>query len=233
MTKAIMIIGPTGTGKTKIAFELARRNRGAIVNLDRTYLYRKFPITTGMQDALNEHGVKRYLYELLDPCQASFTPVQFNELVANAVRVIQSTRDISIAEGGSTQYVPALLESNTVSRLFSHIIGIKLPNGTDPSSRYKDRIDQAFDDGLVDEIRNNLPAYQKSYLIKECHSAIPTIHYLKGELSLEEAKAEILKRLLDYQHHQYAIFSKHPNVQWIDVDTTQQAVDAIEEICFK
>ncbi len=60
--KAVIIVGPTGVGKTKVAFELARRvGTGEVVNLDKIYTYRGFPISSGLSDTIKEKGVKRHL----------------------------------------------------------------------------------------------------------------------------------------------------------------------------
>ena len=230
MTDHVMIIGATGSGKTKIAFELARRRKGEIVNLDRAYLYRGFRIATGLQDAIKEHGVKRHLYELLDPIEPSFPPAQFIQLVEHTVKQVESFNRLAIAEGGSTQYIPALLEQNSQRKIFKHVLGIRCHLTDEHIQKYILRIEQAVDDGLVQEIAANMKAYQESFLIQECHGAIPIVKYLEGRISLQQAKTEILERSLAYKTRQSAMFERLPGVQWIDSENTEDAVRAVESL---
>ena len=67
--KAITIIGPNGVGQTAIAFELARRLGGEVINLDKIYLFKYFPISSGLSDTLREKDIQIHLYELLEPDQ--------------------------------------------------------------------------------------------------------------------------------------------------------------------
>lgn len=227
----VMIIGPTGSGKTKIAYEWARRHKGELVNLDRAYLYRHFRIATGLQDAIKETGVNRHLYELLEPVEPSLSSLHFLELVESTVKRLENSKKLVVAEGGSTQYVPALLEDSRYSGLFKHIIGVRCPLTNEYIEKYILRIEQAFEEGLAAEIERNLDLYHQSYLIKECHGAVPTVKYLTGELTLQQAKNEILERSLAYRSRQMSIFEQFSNVKWIDGNDTMESISAIEEIC--
>ena len=91
-------------------------------------------------------------------------------------------------------------------------------------------IEQAVDDGLVQEIAANMKAYQESFLIQECHGAIPIVQYLEGRISLQQAKTEILERSLAYKTRQSAMFERLPGVQWIDSENTEDAVRAVESL---
>ncbi|OQW51514.1 MAG: hypothetical protein A4S09_09800 [Proteobacteria bacterium SG_bin7] len=215
--KRVMIIGPNGVGKTKMAYDLARKCSGEIVNLDRTYLYKGFPITTGLQDTLKEKDVIRHLYELLEPFEESPPAARFAGSVLNAAQDIIGRGWVAIAEGGSTVYVPYLLEMNAKQRFFDQIIGLRFPEGYRIESDYRARIDQAFDEGLVEELNAGLSKYHESFLIKECHFAVPTIKYIGGEISLADAKEEILIRCLAYQKRQLSLFSKYSQVNWIKI----------------
>ena len=224
----IMIIGPSGTGKTKIAYELARKNNGAVINLDRAYLYKRFPIATGLQDTLMEQNVPRYLYELLEPDEPSYSADVFAKMVDRVSSEVLASGKLPIVEGGSTIYVPALLALNAEKNLFDHVIGLKFPAEFEIAGRYRQRIDQAFKDGLVEELAAHLTEYRDSYLIKECHAAVPTVRYLDGELSLDDAKSEILKRALNYKDRQMNLFLGFPNIHWMDVSNFSDCYQKVQ-----
>lgn len=230
MNAGLMILGPNGSGKTKIAFELARRHGGEIINLDRTYLYRGFPVTTGLQDTLQETGVPRHLYEILPPEEKSFPAEVFSQMVAQKRQEILSRGALPIAEGGSSVYVPALLELNANQKSFRHVIGLRFAEGYDIATKYRARIDRAFDEGLAEELSANAARYEASYLIRECHFAVPTVRYLRGELSLKAAKEEILRRCLEYHDSQLGHFLNYPGVQWVEVSDFSETLRRVEEV---
>ena len=229
-SSAILIIGPNGVGKTKIAYELARRYGGEIINLDRTYLYKHFPIATGLEDALKEQGVTRHLYELLEPLEESYSANEYSEIVGETVSQILRSGKLPIAEGASTFYVPAILKLNSKRKLFKNIIGLRFSANDNIEKKYLHRIDQAFREGLVQELEANLPKYKNSFIAKECHSAVPTIRYMNGHLNLSEAKEEILKRCLEYKDRQMKLFSSYSEIKWIEADGFNDAYAQIERI---
>lgn len=225
-----MFVGPNGVGKTKISYMLARRHGGEIVNLDRTYLYKHFPITTGMQDALKEEGVPRHLYELLEPEETSFTSSEFLQLVYAKLHEINSRNSMAIVEGASTIYGPALLEQNSKEKIFDFVIGLRFPDNYDVESKYRLRIDQALKEGLVEEILKNRYMYQNSFLIKDCHFGVPIFKYLNDEMNLNQAKEEILQRCLHYKDQQVKFLSRYSEINWIEASEFKVAYQKVEKI---
>lgn len=217
MTQAILIVGPNGVGKTKFAFDLARQQNGEVINLDRTYLYKHFPITTGLNDTILETDVEKHLYEVLEPEEESYPAEEYIQLVLQKIEEISAKGKLPIVEGASTVYAPALLEKNAHERIFKHVLGFRFGTSFDIAAKYTHRINQAFNDGLTTELTANRTKYRNSFLIKECHFSVPTIKYLDGEMSLETAKQEILERCLDYKDRQMEIFSFFSNIEWTTV----------------
>src|SRR3989344_4646660 len=126
--KTIAIVGPNGVGKTSVAFELARRlKNGEVINLDKMYLFKHFPISSGLSDTLKEGGVKRHFYELLEPEEDIIPPVKYAEMVMNKCSEIINNRGVPIIEGGSTTYFPSFYELNQHEKFCKTIIGLKSP----------------------------------------------------------------------------------------------------------
>src|SRR3989344_3752226 len=78
---AIAIIGPNGVGKTAVAFEIARRIGGEVINLDKIYTFKGFNVSSGLSDTLKQKGVKRHLYEILEPDQKIIPPEDYAKMV--------------------------------------------------------------------------------------------------------------------------------------------------------
>jgi tRNA A37 N6-isopentenylltransferase MiaA len=228
MNTGIMIIGPNGVGKTDFAYDLARQNNGEVINLDRAYLYQGFPITTGLQDTLRQQGVRRHLYEMLEANEPSFAADDFVDMVINSSSEILKRGCVPVAEGASTLYVPALLEADSKSKIFKHIIGLRFPKGIDIKSKYRARIEEAFKSGLVEELSSNLHCYENSFLLKECHFSVPTVKYLKGLITLNEAKDEILERCLEYKDRQLQLFAKYTQIQWLDAENAREKISSLD-----
>lgn len=217
MNNTVMVIGPNGVGKTKFAYDLARSQNGEVINLDRTYLYKGFPITTGLQDTLKEQGVRRHFYEVLNPNEESYSTENFVEMVLNKALQLCGDRKLVIAEGASTRYVPALLKRNETQMTFKQVIGLRFSSNYNVVEKYRSRIEDAFNSGLVDELSKSLPDYETSFLIRECHFVVPTVEYIKGRITLQQAKDQVLDRCLKYKDQQLDLFKKYDQIQWIEV----------------
>ena len=90
------MVGPTTVGKTEVAFEVARRRSGQIINGDRFYLYRGFEQSTGLSDELNEPDVRVHLYQLLEPTQRPYKAGRYIRRVKQAASSILSQGDLPL-----------------------------------------------------------------------------------------------------------------------------------------
>ncbi len=228
--KAITIIGPTGAGKTSIAFELARQlGNGEVINIDKTYIYKHFRIATGLIDSLNETGVPRHLYEFLYPNENVIPPAEYISLIKNELDEISSHNGQAIIEGGSTSYVPELLEQNKIEEFCGPIIGIKLPKNIDLKEKIEKRGNLAIENGLIEEVKIGLEKYKDSLVMTTAFAAIPIAKYLNGLISLDVAKQEIIDGCLQYYEKQMEVFNKYPEIIWLEHDPNnlQSTIDKI------
>ena len=66
MKKVIVILGPTGVGKTKMSVELAKRLNGEIINADSMQIYKKLDIGTAKIKEEEKEGIPHYLFDIKD-----------------------------------------------------------------------------------------------------------------------------------------------------------------------
>jgi|GEM_PF-3162057 len=219
---AIATIGPTGSGKTDVAFELARTfGAGEVINLDKIYTYRGFSIGSGFSDTKKYSDVPKHLYELLEPDEPVIPPEKFISMVRETASDILFRGGVPILEGGSMTYVPELFRQNVGIAKFVHpIIGLCLSGGVDVAQKFRKRIDTAFQEGLLDEVQEGLKTYRNTLIMTDCHAIVPLVRHLDGEITLEIAKEEMLKRLLMYAEKQTALFRSHKEVMWIEHDSS-------------
>jgi len=107
-TRLIVICGPTATGKTAAAIELAERLDGEIVNADSVQVYRFMDIGTAKPTAAEQARVRHHLVDVVDPDEA-FDAAAFARLGRAAVADIAGRGRLPIVAGGTGLYIKALL----------------------------------------------------------------------------------------------------------------------------
>lgn len=106
--RLLVIVGPTGSGKTELALHLGERLGGEIVSADSQQVYRQMDIGTGKATATERARVPHHLLDVLSP-KEEMTAAQYVELADRAVaRFAHHKRPVIIA-GGTMLYVRALL----------------------------------------------------------------------------------------------------------------------------
>jgi len=106
---AIALMGPTASGKTAAAIELAREHAGEIVSVDSALVYRGLDIGAAKPDAAERAGIAHHLLDLRDPWQ-SYSAAEFAADAAAAVRDIVGRGRLPILAGGTGLYFRALLQ---------------------------------------------------------------------------------------------------------------------------
>jgi tRNA dimethylallyltransferase len=114
--KLIAVVGPTATGKTSLAIDLARAVDGEIVGADSRQVYRHMDIGTAKPTPEERALAPHHLLDVVNPDEP-FSLAQYLELAIAALEDIWSRGRQPLLVGGSGQYVWALLEGWTVPRL--------------------------------------------------------------------------------------------------------------------
>jgi tRNA dimethylallyltransferase len=113
MTRPIAIVGPTGTGKSALALEVAARLGGEagveIVNADAMQLYRGMDIGTAKLSAAERRGIPHHQLDVLDVTQTA-TVARYQEAAAADVEAIAARGAVPVLVGGSMLYVQSLLD---------------------------------------------------------------------------------------------------------------------------
>jgi tRNA dimethylallyltransferase len=114
VTPAILLMGPTASGKSAIALELAQLLPVEIVSVDSAQVYRGMDIGTAKPDAAARARVAHHLVDLIDPDQ-SYSAARFRVDALAAIAGIRSRGRIPLLVGGTMLYFKALREG--LSRL--------------------------------------------------------------------------------------------------------------------
>ena len=109
-----VIVGPTGIGKSQLAFELARRLGGEIVVADSRQVYERLDIATNKPSPERRREVGYHMIDFVDPA-ANFNAAQYVAGARAAIDDIASRGKLPIVEGGTMLYVDALCDGFTLT----------------------------------------------------------------------------------------------------------------------
>lgn len=107
--RVAVILGPTATGKSHCAIELAKRLNGEIISGDSMYVYRGMDIGTAKPTEAELNAVPHHLVDIL-PADAEFNVVDFKERAEELIKDINARGKLPIIAGGTGLYIKALLE---------------------------------------------------------------------------------------------------------------------------
>ncbi|WP_143253987.1 tRNA (adenosine(37)-N6)-dimethylallyltransferase MiaA [Amycolatopsis keratiniphila] len=121
MIRPVAVVGPTATGKTALAVELALTLGGEVVNADALQLYRGMDIGTAKATVEERRGVPHHLLDVLDVTETASVAAYQRDARQRVEELLDAGR-VPILTGGSGLYVQAVLDD------------LKFP-GTDPDVR--------------------------------------------------------------------------------------------------
>lgn len=108
MSKIILIVGPTGTGKTTLSIELARKYDAVILNADSTQVYTEPLIATAKIKEHEKENIKHYLFDIVS-LNDDYTLYDYQKDGRRLLDKFISENKNVIIVGGSGLYVKALL----------------------------------------------------------------------------------------------------------------------------
>jgi tRNA dimethylallyltransferase len=104
----LVVTGPTASGKTALALELARALSGELIGADSVQVYRGFDIGSGKPSAAELRGVPHHLLDVRDADQP-LDAAEFAALADAAIAAVRARGRVPIVVGGSGLWLRALL----------------------------------------------------------------------------------------------------------------------------
>ena len=105
----IAVVGPTATGKSDLALDLAERVGGEIVNIDAMQLYRGMDIGTAKLAPAERRGIPHHQLDVLDVTETA-TVANYQQAAVRDVEAIAARGAVPVIVGGSMMYVQSLLD---------------------------------------------------------------------------------------------------------------------------
>ncbi len=109
ISKSIVIVGPTASGKTDLSLKLAKRLGSSVINTDSRLFYKNLDVGTGKPSKIQRDEIKHHLIDILGPTE-DFSISGFIKKASKAISQIITDGKIPILVGGSGQYTKALIE---------------------------------------------------------------------------------------------------------------------------
>jgi len=168
--KILVIIGPTATGKSDIAINLARQFNGEIISADSRQVYKKLDIGSGKVTKEEQKLAKHYLLDIVSPKQ-QFSVAEYQKLANKTIKKIQSHKKLPIICGGSPMYIISVLE------------GWQFPK-TKTNLKLRKRLESKSLDELLSELKKLDPTRAETIEQKNKRRLVRALEiiYLNGEV---------------------------------------------------
>ncbi len=108
----IVIAGPTASGKSSFAIELAKLINGSIVNFDSMQVYKDLKILTARPNNIDLDRVPHHLYGII-PGSIRCTAIYWRDLALNEINKIFNLNRVPILVGGTGLYIKTMIDGIT------------------------------------------------------------------------------------------------------------------------
>lgn len=225
----LVIVGPTGSGKTGLAIEVAKILNGEVISADSRAIYKGMDIGTAKPTIAEMDGVPHFGIDLVEPDER-FTVVDFVRYAKQKIAEIRERGKLPIIAGGTGLYVDSLVFNyqfdDVVKKTCSDreemssdyvIVGIDWPRAK-LRERLLIRSNKLFEQNIEAETLSMVEKYgwdsqaMKSDIYPICWEM------MRGNISREEA---IRLNAIDDWHlakRQLTWFSRNKNINWLPLD---------------
>lgn len=225
----LVIVGPTGSGKTGLAIEVAKILNGEVISADSRAIYKGMDIGTAKPTIAEMDGVPHFGIDLVEPDER-FTVVDFVRYAKQKIAEIRERGKLPIIAGGTGLYVDSLVFNyqfdDVVKKTCSDreemssdyiIVGINWPREK-LRERLLIRSNKLFEQNIEAETLSMVEKYgwdsqaMKSDIYPICWEM------MRGNISREEA---IRLNAIDDWHlakRQLTWFSRNKNINWLPLD---------------
>lgn len=107
--KVVVVMGSTGTGKSRLSIDLATQFQAEIINSDKIQVYEGLDIVTNKITEEECNGVPHHLLGIVDP-DSDFTARNFVSTASMAMKSIVGRGKLPIIAGGSNSFIEALVD---------------------------------------------------------------------------------------------------------------------------
>ena len=233
----LVILGPTGSGKTSVSIEIAKALDGEIISADSRAIYKGMDIGTAKPTLEEQSGIPHYGLDLVEPGER-FTVADWKAYAEAKIADIKSRGKLPIVVGGTGLYIDALIynyhfkgptgakigdieqkscSDRTEVKGDYLIIGVK----TTPEvlrARLRERVNKMFTQELYVEVKKLVQKYGWGSGAMKSDIYEYAWKYLEGELTLDEAKERCFYEDWHLAKRQLTWFKRNPAIHWLELE---------------
>ena len=187
--KVVAVVGPTASGKTSLAVEIAKAIDGEIISADSMQIYKGMTVATAQPTEEEKQGVPHHLIAFLDPSE-TYSVAQYVEDAGNCIDDIVSRGKVPVVAGGTGLYVDSLM--NGIDFGF-------VPDNNDMREKLKDRLENEGAEKLLEELRQIDPETAAQLHVNNRGRIMRAleVYYLTGE-TISQQKIKSREKGSDY-----------------------------------
>ena len=206
MNNIICIAGPTASGKTALAVELAKRFDGEVVSCDSMQVYRRMDIGTAKPFPEERQGIPHHMIDVADPDE-DFSVSRYCEMASPIVDDIVARGKTAIIAGGTGLYMDSLIRGNDFAPF--------------PSTGCRERLETQCDEMGMEFMMNMLREIDPE--------AAARIHDRKRMIRALEVYQETGETITEHNRKTQLIPPKY-NPSWfgLDFESRQELYDRID-----
>lgn len=141
--KVVAVVGPTASGKTGLAIEIAKEFGGEVVSADSMQIYKGMDIATAKPTKEEMQGIPHHLIDFVDPSE-TYSVAQYVEDAKKCIADIVSRGKLPVIAGGTGLYVDSLLNGIDFG---------EVPDNAEMRQKLKDRMENEGSTVLLEELR--------------------------------------------------------------------------------
>ncbi len=235
--KLLVIVGPTASGKSELAMQIAEEFDGEIITADSRTVYKGMDIGTAKPSKADQQKIIHWGLDLVNPGE-KFSVKQFKDYAATAIGEIQARRKLPILVGGTGLYINSVLfdyqfkaDAKRDPRNPRHglkkqqedsqlvpgtlVVGITVERPA-PEKRIQDRVQAMVKEGFIDEVKNLAKKYPPELEVFRAPGYAPFLQYIAGQIELPQATRLFIQGDLRLAKKQKTWLKKNKFIHWFE-----------------
>lgn len=223
--KVIVICGPTASGKTALAIELAKKINGEIISADSMQIYKDMNIGTAKPTIEEMEGIKHYLLDYIYPNER-YSVAQYKKDAKKAIKEIISKGKHPIVVGGTGLYIDSLVYEIDY-------------NNIELDEKYREELDKIDTEDLYKKALEIDPEAMKKISLNDKKRIIRVLEiYNATGKNKTEQEIESRKRPVEYDYKVYAIDWGREELydrinKRVDIMINKGLIEEVENLLYK